>query len=42
MIDVLADDLQAALGGHLTQVVDLRLRVLVKGADPQINGGALH
>ena len=35
-VRVLLDDLIAALSGHLTQVVNLRLRVLIDGTDPHI------
>jgi hypothetical protein len=36
------NDIEAALGGHLAQVKELRLRMLVNGADPHVEGGACH
>jgi len=39
---VLMHDIEAALAGHLPEVVQLRLGVLVKGADPQIQDGTFH
>jgi hypothetical protein len=41
-VAVLLDDLEAALRGHLAQVVELGLRVLVDRGDPHIKGGAFH
>ena len=41
-VRVLLRDLETALGGHLAQVIDLGLRVLVDAGDPQVKGGALH
>ena len=32
----------AALGGHLTKIVQLGLRVLIESGDPHVEGGALH
>ena len=39
---VLLDDLIAALRGHLAQVIDLGLRMLIEARDPDIKGGAFH
>ncbi len=41
-IGVLLDDLIAALGGHLAQVVELGLGMLIDGRDPHVKGGAFH
>jgi hypothetical protein len=41
-VRVFLDDLVATLSSHLTQVVDLRLRVLIDGTDPHIYDGAFH
>jgi len=41
-VGLLMHDIEAALVGHLPEVVQLRLRVLVKGADPHIQDGAFH
>ena len=42
LVRVLLHDLITALGGQLTQVVELRLRVLIDGTDSEVEGGALH
>jgi len=41
-VRVLFDDLIAALPGHLMEVVELSFWMMIKGADPQVEGGALH
>lgn len=42
LIPVLLHDLQAALTGHLPEIEELRFKVLVDGADPDINRGPFH
>ena len=41
-VGILFDDLIPTLLGHLTEVVELGLRVLVEGGDSQVECGALH
>jgi hypothetical protein len=41
-VSILIDDLEAALRSHLTQVIELCLRMLVDGVHSQVKGGALH
>ena len=41
-VGVLGYDLEAALAGHLPEVIQLRLRMLIDSADPHIEPGALH
>ena len=41
-VGILLNDLIATLLGHLVQVVELGLGVLVEGGDSHIEGGALH
>ena len=41
-VGVFVHDLEAALGGHRTQVEQLGLRVLIDGRDPEVESGALH
>ena len=41
-VGILFDDLIPTLLGHLTEVIELGLRVLVEGGDSQVECGALH
>ena len=38
----LVHDLVSALAGHLAEIEELSLRMLVKSTDPHVEGGALH
>ena len=42
LVCILLDDLIVALSGHLLEIVQLGLRVLIQGGDSQVEGGALH
>jgi hypothetical protein len=42
LVGVLGYDLEAALAGHLPEVIQLRLRMLIDSAHPHIEPGALH
>ena len=41
-VGILLDDFEAALNGHLTQIKELGLGVLIQGGNSHIEGGALH
>jgi hypothetical protein len=41
-VGVLLDDFEAALGGHLAQVVQLCLGVLIDARDPHVQSGTFH
>ena len=41
-VGVLLDDLEAALGSHLTQVMNLSLGVLIDRADSEVQDGPFH
>jgi hypothetical protein len=41
-IGVLLDDVVATLAGHLAEIEELSLRVLIDGRDSHREGGALH
>ncbi len=41
-VNIFMDDFVAALGGHLAEVEELSLRVLIQAGDPKIQGGAFH
>ncbi len=41
-VSELRHDLEAALNSHLPKIVQLCLRVLIDGRDPQVKGGAFH
>ncbi len=41
-VGILLDDLIAALRGHLAEVIELGLRMLIEARDPEIKGGAFH
>jgi hypothetical protein len=42
VIGVALDDVEATLLGHGFQIMQLTLRVLVDGTDPQVKRGAFH
>ena len=41
-VGVLFDDLEAALCGHLSKIMQLALRVLIESTDPHVERSALH
>ena len=42
LVYILLDDLIVSLRGHLLEIVQLRLGMLIQGGDSQVEGGALH
>ena len=42
LVGVLVDDLEAALSGERTEIMELGLRMLIDGRNPHIEGGAFH
>ena len=42
VVDVLVDDLEATLAGHLDQIAALGLGVLIEARDPEVESGAFH